>query len=188
LAAESKVGKRFRLHDLKRFSGELALRAGATPLELQQHMDHADIRTTLTHYCRPVTTALVCKFKYPMPGTKHQRTTPLFTEPELKSIIESGIIRRLVEAGVDAATIKFVLDDYGNVDFGDSLSNDGGVRPSVEFAIRRVCKLANDLPQSCRTLISLANFRKEIFLCPKRPAPYCYNTLRRRTCNRTMLL
>ena len=129
-SAESKVGKRFRLHDLKRFSGELALRVGATPLELQQHMDPADFRTRLTHYCRPVTTALVHKFKVPLPGTKHHRTTPLFTEPELKSIIESGIIRRLVEAGVDAATIKFVLDDYGNVDFGDSLSNDRGVRQS----------------------------------------------------------
>jgi integrase len=37
--AESVVGKRFHLHDLKRYSGVLALRAGASPLELQVHID-----------------------------------------------------------------------------------------------------------------------------------------------------
>ena len=73
-AAEQKVGKRFWLHDLKRFSGELALRAGATPLELQQHMDHADLKTTLTHYCRPTTTTLVRKFKVPLPNRRMQLT------------------------------------------------------------------------------------------------------------------
>ena len=117
-AAEKKIGKRFHLHDLKRFSGELALRAGATPMELQQHMDHADLRTTLEHYCRPTTTNLVNKFKVPGASKKviRERLTPMFTEPEIKAEIENMITRKLLEQGCDADTIRFVLDNYGNVE------------------------------------------------------------------------
>ena len=38
--AEERVGMRFRLLDLKRFSGHLALQAGANAIELMKHMDH----------------------------------------------------------------------------------------------------------------------------------------------------
>jgi integrase len=61
------AGTTIGLHDLKRYSGELALRAGATELELMRHMDHADIKTTLKHYCRPKTTELVNRMKVPLP-------------------------------------------------------------------------------------------------------------------------
>jgi integrase len=92
-AAEQKVGKRFHLHDLKRFSGELVLRAGATPLELQQHMDHANIATTLLYYCRPQTTNLIRRIRVPLPD-KCPKITPLFTEPELRTTIESILVSR----------------------------------------------------------------------------------------------
>jgi integrase len=118
-AAEKIVGKRFRLHDLKRFSGELALRAGASPLELQQHMDHSDIKTTLMHYCRPSTTELVRRFKVPLPQAG-KRLTPLFTEPELKDIVETSIVRRLVEAGIDVERLNLALDAFGNVLLGEN--------------------------------------------------------------------
>jgi hypothetical protein len=65
--ANFNAGVNIGLHDLKRYSGELALRAGASVLELQQHMDHTRIETTLNHYCRPKTTALVGKIHVPLP-------------------------------------------------------------------------------------------------------------------------
>jgi hypothetical protein len=55
------------LHDIKRYSGSLAIRAGADILTLQQHMNHANIATTLKHYCRPQTGDLVTKIKPPIP-------------------------------------------------------------------------------------------------------------------------
>jgi integrase len=87
-AAEKIIGKRFHLHDLKRYSGELALRAGATVLELQTHMDHSNINTTLKHYCRPTTRKLVQKIVVPLPKDRVV-LTPLFTEPELQHTIEN---------------------------------------------------------------------------------------------------
>jgi integrase len=73
------IGKRFHLHNLKRFAGILALRAGASPLELQQHMDHASLETTLKHYCQPETADLVRKrIKVPIPRKSlHTRQTPI---------------------------------------------------------------------------------------------------------------
>jgi integrase len=109
-AAEKKVGKRFHLHDVKRFSGELALRAGATPLELMQHMDHSDIKTTLQHYCRPTTTALIRKLKVPLPD-RPTRMTPMFTEPELEGIVERMVRERLAVLGIDSSDIG--VDEYG---------------------------------------------------------------------------
>ena len=108
-AAESKLGKRFHLHDLKRFSGELALRAGATPLELMQHMDHANLTTTLLHYCRPTTTGLIKKLKVPIPD-REGRMTPMFTEPELQSTLLDTMRCQLASIGVD---LDVVLDRFG---------------------------------------------------------------------------
>ncbi|MDR0328345.1 MAG: site-specific integrase [Planctomycetaceae bacterium] len=113
-AAEKIVGKRFRLHDLKRFSGILALRAGATPLELQQHLDHANLSTTLKHYCRPQTAQLVQRIKIPIPKSqRHKMQTPLFTEPELLSILHETIAAKLDELGVQNCD-GFLLDHFGN--------------------------------------------------------------------------
>jgi integrase len=108
-AAESKLGKRFHLHDLKRFSGELALRAGATPLELMQHMDHSSLTTTMKHYCRPTTAGLMKKLKVPIPD-REGRMTPLFTEPELQSTVLETMRSQLASIGID---IDVVLDRFG---------------------------------------------------------------------------
>jgi hypothetical protein len=70
------------LHDVKRFSGELALRAGADVLLLQAHMDHANIKTTLNHYCRPKTRNLVDKIVVPIPNQKIKPSPPTPPEPE----------------------------------------------------------------------------------------------------------
>ena len=113
-AAESKVGKRFHLHDLKRFSGELALRAGASPLELMQHMDHASLTTTMNHYCRPTTTRLLQKLKVPIPN-RESRMTPLFTEPELQDTVLDTMRRQLASIGID---IDLVLDRFGMPSLG----------------------------------------------------------------------
>jgi integrase len=115
-AAEQKLGKRFHMHDIKRFSGELVLRAGATPLELQQHMDHANIATTLLHYCRPQTTNLIRRIRVPLPD-KRPKMTPLFTEPELRETIESILVDRLQNAGIDVKELLLSLNEYGEVDF-----------------------------------------------------------------------
>jgi integrase len=112
-AAEAKLGKRFHLHDLKRFAGELALRAGATPMELQQHLDHASLKTTLAHYCRPQTRELVQRIKVPIPKKSlHTRQTPLFTEPELNTIIQQTIESRLKELGIENLP-DILLDKFG---------------------------------------------------------------------------
>jgi integrase len=108
-AAETKIGKRFHLHDLKRFSGELALRAGAKPLELMQHMDHASLTTTMKHYCRPVTKELVKNMKVPIPNRAH-RLTPMFTEPELQDVLLDTMRNRLALLGLD---MEFILDRFG---------------------------------------------------------------------------
>jgi integrase len=68
--AEDIAGIKMGLHDLKRFSGDLAIRAGASDLELMQHMDHRDIQTTLKHYCRPKTRNLVNKIVVPVTREK----------------------------------------------------------------------------------------------------------------------
>jgi integrase len=113
-AAEEKIGKRFHLHDLKRFSGTLALRAGATVLELQDHMCHANISTTLLHYCRPQNRKLIEKIKIPLPNARPQ-LTPLFTEPELQHTIENMLRHRLAAAGIDLDTVQLALDAFGEV-------------------------------------------------------------------------
>jgi integrase len=113
-AAEEKLGKRFHLHDLKRYAGTLALQAGATPMELQQHLDHANLTTTLKHYCRPQTRELVQRIKVPIPKKNlHARLTPLFTEPELHEILEDILERRLRELGITELP-KIVVDEFGN--------------------------------------------------------------------------
>ncbi|MDR0611223.1 MAG: site-specific integrase [Planctomycetaceae bacterium] len=77
--AEETAGIKMGLHDIKRFSGELALLAGADVLQLQAHMDHEDINTTLKHYCRPKTQNMVNKIVVPIP--KNETVTP---PPELE--------------------------------------------------------------------------------------------------------
>jgi integrase len=74
--AENSAGIKMGLHDIKRFSGELALRAGADVLLLQAHMDHANIKTTLNHYCRPKTRNLVNKIVVPIPNTNQEPEPP----------------------------------------------------------------------------------------------------------------
>jgi hypothetical protein len=128
-AAECKVGKRFHLHDLKRFSGELALRAGASPLELQQHMDHANLSTTLLHYCRPTTRKLIQNIKVPLPDQR-PALTPLFTDAELQSIVLETIAKRLSAAGIDLDAIALALDAYGEVDFKHFAKNQGTPEPA----------------------------------------------------------
>jgi integrase len=123
--AEEKLGKRFHLHDLKRFSGELALRAGATPLELMQHMDHANITTTLKHYCRPTTTGLVKKLKVPLPD-RESRMTPMFTEPELQHTLLDTMRSQLSKIGID---IDVVLDRFGIPLVGDA-------KPAKDYQVR----------------------------------------------------
>jgi len=91
--AEQAVGKRFHLHDLKRFSGELALRAGATPLELMQHMDHRNITTTMKHYVRPQTKELISRIKVPIQREDMAAAVPLFSERELESMLEEIVGR-----------------------------------------------------------------------------------------------
>lgn len=103
--AEKLAGVNVGLHDLKRYSGELALRAGATMLELQQHMDHADIKTTLEHYCRPQTRDLVNRITVPIPNGEYP--DPLAgsgIEERMKAaeqLIDEIRLSRLLEAGID---------------------------------------------------------------------------------------
>jgi hypothetical protein len=68
--AEERAGIKMGLHDIKRYSGDLAIRNGATELELMEHMDHEDISTTRNHYCRAKTRELVDKIVVPIPGTE----------------------------------------------------------------------------------------------------------------------
>ena len=91
------------------YDGELALRAGATPLELMQHMDHANIRTTLLHYCRPTTTGLIKKLKVPIPD-REGRMTPMFTEPELQNTLLDTMRSQLSKIGI---AVDVVLDRFG---------------------------------------------------------------------------
>jgi len=96
--AETTLG----LHDLKRYSGELALRAGASVLELQQHMDHANIATTTRHYVRPQTTELVGRLKVPIPEIPPD---PLAENEERMEKagqwIDEQRLFRLLAAGID---------------------------------------------------------------------------------------
>jgi hypothetical protein len=132
--AEEKLGKRFHLHDLKRFSGELALRAGATPLELMQHMDHSSIKTTLKHYCRPTTTGLVKKLKVPLPD-RESRMTPMFTEPELQNTLLDTMRSQLLKIGID---IDVVLDRFGIPLVGGDVSPPRrSVRVSKSAAVKK---------------------------------------------------
>jgi hypothetical protein len=75
--AEERAGVKMGLHDVKRFSGELALRAGASDLELMEHMDHSNIKTTLNHYCRPKTRNLVDKIVVPIPDNDPESKPPM---------------------------------------------------------------------------------------------------------------
>lgn len=103
--AEKQAGVKLGLHDLKRFAGELALRAGATVLELQQHMDHANIKTTLEHYVRPQTRDLVGRIQVPIPKIGYD--DPLdgmgFAERSQAAsrCVDEMLLQRLVDAGVD---------------------------------------------------------------------------------------
>jgi integrase len=128
-AAEAKIGKRFHLHDLKRFSGTLALRAGATVLELQEHMCHANISTTLLHYCRPQNRKLIEKIKIPLPNARPQ-LTPLFTEPELQHTIENMLRHRLAAAGIDLDTVQLALDAFGEVNLSHFTKNSKESKPA----------------------------------------------------------
>ena len=133
--AEDKVGKRFHLHDLKRFSGELALRAGATPLELQQHMDHASLTTTMKHYCRPQTRELLNRIVVPIPRKSlHKTKTPLFTEPELMEIIRETVINKLASLGIENMP-GIVLDAFGNP-FIDHRTSEEQVSKAKEQGLR----------------------------------------------------
>lgn len=97
--AETLACVKLGLHDLKRFSGELALRAGASVLELQQHMDHANIKTTLEHYVRPQTRDLVDRINVPIPSSGYD-------DP----IAELGIDARMKEASqrIDEMRLEFL--------------------------------------------------------------------------------
>ncbi|MDR2116029.1 MAG: tyrosine-type recombinase/integrase [Planctomycetaceae bacterium] len=79
--AEERAGIKMGLHDLKRFSGDLAIRAGASDLELMQHMDHTNISTTLKHYCRPKTRNIVNKIVVPIPNTNTVTPPPSSPTP-----------------------------------------------------------------------------------------------------------
>ena len=126
--AELTAGVKLGLHDLKRFSGELALRAGATQLELMQHMDHANIATTLKHYCRPKTTKLVQKMKVPIPMefVPPEEESAMLREIEARQasaaqFLDEQRLARLIAAGIDmqrlAAAIRgeYYEDDDGNI-------------------------------------------------------------------------
>jgi integrase len=63
--ANSRAGTRLKLHDIKRYSGILAMRAGADIMTLTEHMDHKDYNTTRRHYCRPETREIVEKMQKP---------------------------------------------------------------------------------------------------------------------------
>jgi integrase len=80
--AEEKAGVEMGLHDLKRFSGDLAIRAGASDLELMAHMDHASLDITLKYYCRPKTRNLVNKIIVPIPDNDQEPEPPTPPEPE----------------------------------------------------------------------------------------------------------
>ena len=62
--------------------------------------------------------ALVRRFKVPLPQAG-KRSTPLFTEPEIREIVETNILRKLAAAGVDVQTLQLVVDCFGNVQLGD---------------------------------------------------------------------
>jgi len=129
LAAGVKVG----LHDLKRFSGELALRAGATELELMQHMDHANISTTLKHYCRPKTTDLVTRMKVPIPmefepmDPEYRLNTPEYRlneailadidkrGNELTESLDLQRFVRLLQAGIDVERLESASRRSGQI-------------------------------------------------------------------------
>jgi integrase len=106
--AQLEAGNTIGLHDLKRFSGELALRAGASELELMQHMDHANISTTLKHYCRPKTTDLVNRMKVPLPMEFEPPPPedPIIAENERRvnaahQWLDEQRLARLLAAGID---------------------------------------------------------------------------------------
>lgn len=121
--AEKAIGKRFHLHDLKRYSGELALRAGATPLELQEHMSHANLSTTLQHYTRPKIRELVNRIVVPIPHKSHHKNQhPIFTNPEIELAIKGIIKQKLQELGIENLP-NLNIDSCGNA-FLDSRTPD----------------------------------------------------------------
>jgi integrase len=111
--AEDAVGKRFHLHDLKRYSGDLLIRAGATVLELQQHMDHANINTTLKHYARAQTKAVVSRMKVPITEANILQEMPLFSEVELQKML-GDIIEREVSRAVSIVSQKLPREQRTN--------------------------------------------------------------------------
>jgi hypothetical protein len=86
--AEENAGIKMGLHDTKRFSGTLALRAGASEMELMEHMDHNNISTTRKHYCRAQTRELVNKMVVPIPKTETDTPSPPPTEPQPEKLPE----------------------------------------------------------------------------------------------------
>lgn len=111
--AETAAGVKLGLHDLKRFSGELALRAGATVLELQQHMDHANIRTTMDHYCRPENRQLVDRIIVPIPDDEYHAPEPvrnIETEiSEAEQRIDELRLQKLLGGGIDVQKLAAIM-------------------------------------------------------------------------------
>jgi len=60
-----KTGTKLKLHDLKRYASQLAIRSGADVATLREFCDHADISTTLKHYARGNVEALIANLKIP---------------------------------------------------------------------------------------------------------------------------
>jgi hypothetical protein len=80
--AENVAGIKMGLHDIKRFSGDWAIRAGTSDLELMEHMNHESLSTTLKHYCRPKTRNIVDKIVIPIPNQTIIPCPPTPPEPE----------------------------------------------------------------------------------------------------------
>jgi integrase len=84
-AAEKRAGVSVGLHDIKRYSALLAIRAGADELTLTQHMDHSDIGTTLRHYITPPTRKMVDNIELP----SGIFSPPSFSSPQIFKIYQN---------------------------------------------------------------------------------------------------
>jgi integrase len=116
--AEDSAGIKMGLHDIKRFSGELALRAGADVLLLQAHMDHSNIKTTLNHYCRPKTQNMVNKIVVPIPKNETVTPPPLPPEPEPEKLPEVRIAPAF-QFHSKSEIIQFYLNETNRLEKSD---------------------------------------------------------------------
>jgi integrase len=146
--AEERAEIKMGLHDLKRFSGDLAIRAGASDLELMEHMDHASLDITLKHYCRPKTRNMVDKIVVPIPNQVINPCPP--TSPNQAPEPPTPIKKKFRRISTAPAFRFSDPDDYNNFCEKEICR--------IEYALEKKLPV---LPTSNGTLLSLYDPKKK---------------------------